>query len=335
MSNITYDTNKCQEFLKVPKRLQIELVNYLIRSSNLYELVMPSRETIAQAVGCSLSTVGNHLRDLKRIGLIEINKEGRHRRSSIYKVNVLLFKYVNVFKDKFRALKKIIHLTIKYPKFSAIQRCIKRAFSSDVLTKFLGKIYPPLRRTLKSLKKKSIYILTRERETVLSRAERRDLGLKIKFRRGRSSMDSKMTISLALKDVTKRLKLTKWGQIKLICFPEEAIRHALQYYTSKTSFNTFFFKASDYCKDNNIEPDWVFYYEMAKKYDMPKEPKFVSNDIPKTPVFEVKKKEYHSKDNAFRRSQIQGDLKERYKGDKGYENRVLYFQQFKPQFLEE
>lgn len=329
MSNIAYDTKICQDFLNISNKFQIEIVNYFIRSTDRYEHVYPSVKTIAREVGCHERTVHNHLPILEKIGILKHTYE--HRHSSTYQLNVLLFTYINLFKEKFKALKRVIHLSIRYPKVSAILRCIKRAFRIDSLTQFLGSICRPLRKTLTSLKKSTVSLLTREREVVLSGEERKTFGLKIKVRRRRDM--EQVQITPMLQKVTKRLSLSKAGQLKLILFPDQALEYALQKLTPTTSFNSFFIKAMDYCKDNNLEPDWAYHYEMMKKYNIPKDAKLVRTKTPTPTTFTAKETLKDSTRFHFEKSKRQ--RQERTKGDKEYEARVSYFQQFKPKFLEE
>ena len=44
----------------------------------------PGRETLAQAIGCSIKTVDKHLEGLKQVGLIRFEKRGQ--RSNHYRI---------------------------------------------------------------------------------------------------------------------------------------------------------------------------------------------------------------------------------------------------------
>lgn len=329
MSNIALNTLKCQEFLKVSNKFQIEMINYFIRSTDRYENVYPSVKTIAEEVGCSERSFYNHFPVLEKMGIVKHVYD--HRRSSTYQLNALLFTHINVFKDKFKALKKIIHKSIKFPKVSAIQRCLKRCFKFDVLTQFLGSICRPYKKTLTSLKETSLSLFTRAREIVLPVQERQEFKLKIKFRRERKM--ERVEISRTLKKVTEKLSLTKWGQIKLIQFPDGALEHALQSYTKITTFNTFFMKALDWCKEQAIEPDWAYHYNLSERYNMPKDAKFMCKRSPEPTTFQVKEIPKQSAQYHFEKSRR--ERQERMKGDKEYQGRVNFYQQFKPKFLEE
>ena len=332
MSNIPRMHPACQLFLGIKNSTLIEIVNYLISSSNRYKIVFPSRELIAKEAGCSLRSVGNHLRTLTKIGIIK--KTYRHRTSSVYKLSVILFQYINVFKDKFKSLKNIIHLSLKYPKISAIKRVMKRAFSQRLFTRIFKKICPPLRQRTSSLRTLVYSYSRRERDSGENLLQFQGTGVKIKFR-SRRRMDS-IKMSHELRQVTKKLNLTKWGQIKLICFPDEALAYALyeiQKPSNKNnSFSWFFVMANRYCIDQDIDPDWPLYYKLSEKHKMPENPNFVGNN-PKPDYISVKGLESKSTHIYFIKART--DRLARTKDDKGYKQRVSYFQQFKPEFLKE
>lgn len=103
----------------------------------------------------------------------------------------------------------------------------------------------------------------------------------------------KLEISETLREVTKTLNLTKWGQIKLICFPDEVLRHGLDNYkkfarNSPKPFEWFFMHCKTHCEGNEIPISWQDYYDLVDVYHMPKNAPMIrkekksSFDIPKT-----------------------------------------------------
>lgn len=81
-------------------------------------------------------------------------------------------------------------------------------------------------------------------------------------------------ISPKIKEVSKLLSLSKWGQISLSAFPDEAIEHARIIFTASRSYkrNPFMWFCKlcvDYCKSNDINPDWAWRNTLAKAYSMP------------------------------------------------------------------
>ena len=79
-------------------------------------------------------------------------------------------------------------------------------------------------------------------------------------------------ISQAIRNIP--LPLTKWAQIKLSAFPDEVIEHCTEVLKrNKTKLNNpylwFFKHCNEYCKRNNIEPDWRKMNFLAESYSMP------------------------------------------------------------------
>lgn len=68
------------------------------------------------------------------------------------------------------------------------------------------------------------------------------------------------------------LNLSRSGQIKLSAFPDNVIDYAkdkLGYAKNvKDPFNWFLSVCTDYCKSNDIKPDWPWVYELSKKYNV-------------------------------------------------------------------
>ena len=75
-----------------------------------------------------------------------------------------------------------------------------------------------------------------------------------------------------IKAITE-VPLSKWGQIKLTCFPEEAIADARRKITlfpnTKNPYSFFWFAAKDYCKANSIAPDMKWLDTLCESYHVP------------------------------------------------------------------
>lgn len=80
---------------------------------------------------------------------------------------------------------------------------------------------------------------------------------------------------MAIRDITDSLRLTKWGQIRLSAFPDEAILYTTQrFFLERKSriinpFGWFKTVCIEYCAENNIVPNWHFMYQLAEAYQMP------------------------------------------------------------------
>ena len=75
------------------------------------------------------------------------------------------------------------------------------------------------------------------------------------------------------------LNLSKWGQIKLSCFPDKAIEYAYKQVEyakhMDDKFRWFFKLCRDWCEDNNVRPNWERAQRLAQAYCMPDKAKMV------------------------------------------------------------
>lgn len=274
MSNIAFNYQQCQYLLKINNKFQIEIIDYLIRSSYRHKNLFPSQRCIAQVLRkkfgkCCLKTVWNHIKKLSQLGIV--HKKKRYNTTSVYTLSGVFEQYAPLLREKFTSLKWASNW--KKVKQLVTQR-------KEVLAARFNKFY--VSRYYYVIKKNLVSLFTRERYEEYPDI-RSHKNFKIKFRRRRDM--EQVQITPTLQKVTQRLSLSKAGQLKLIQFPDQALEYALQKYTPTTSFNSFFMKAMDYCKDNNLEPDWAYHYEMMEKYKIPKDAQFIRKPSSQSPTF--------------------------------------------------
>lgn len=68
------------------------------------------------------------------------------------------------------------------------------------------------------------------------------------------------------------LNLSKWGQLKLMAFPDEAIQYAYKALASanpRDPFKWFISLCLTYCKQNSIAPDWNTMLNLCREHGMP------------------------------------------------------------------
>lgn len=68
------------------------------------------------------------------------------------------------------------------------------------------------------------------------------------------------------------LNLSKWGQIKLMAYPDEAIQYAykaLQSANPRDPFKWFVSVCLTYCKDNKMAPDWNVMLNLSREHSIP------------------------------------------------------------------
>lgn len=244
IENISLNQTKYEVIKKHLTPLQIEILNILIRYCHKFKTVFISQTLIAQLLGCNRSTVNRYLKRLAQLQLIK--KNSRYRETSVYQLCDVFILYAHKLRHLFSALKYVWNIQDLLSWLPSKKDVLKHNFlkmSHLVLDKYIK--YSP------------VHKLTRDRGVMMTNSV------------------EKLEISPALRKVTEILHLTKWGQINLTCFPEEALEFALKNYSNSTSFNTFFLNALNFCRDHNIEPDFNLLAHLKRKYHMPEHANFV------------------------------------------------------------
>lgn len=95
-----------------------------------------------------------------------------------------------------------------------------------------------------------------------------------------SKMEQPAWITPTLKSVTQTLNLTKWGQIRLSAYPDQALFHALTVFKASKSPKQDLFKwfgsvCNEWCKKNNKSPDWSLMHRLAVENSMPEDPTLI------------------------------------------------------------
>lgn len=320
MSNITRNPIQSQYLSGINTEFQIEIMDFFIRSQSRHDILFPSQTCVANVIGCSRKTVNRAMKYFDELGVI--TKKKRFNKTSIYTINKSIYKYAHILKHKFKSLNWVLGLSFMLsclPTQKDVQQRQNRLNVPSSISSYVGN------------KKNLVSYTVEERGVTFAAPQTR---VKVKFKRRR--IMNKVEISPILATITKRLKLTKWGQIKLICFSDDALKHAYNEYQHtnnlSNSFNWFFMTANRYCIEHNVEPDWKTYYELIEYYKMPKDPVYISK-TPSPSPFRVKVQYHPELKEIFEKNKEERD--ERIKNNKELQNRVSYFQQFKPEFLKE
>lgn len=258
MNNIT-EKSFLQAINSIKSRYELQIVNILIRNSIKYEKVFISQTLIAREVGVTRETVNRFIKDLAEKQLII--KVKRYNTTSLYFVNRLFYKFQEKLKHLFSALKQWNIYTLTY-------------FLSGLKSAFLGHITSSINRYINI---PVVSICNRERYSSKSKSSQtgnRDFNKNIQKRRVMNQIE----ISSTLRKVTEILNLTKWGQIKLIPFQDEALEAVLQQIEfikkARSPFDVFFMACKSHSEQNNIPIDWNLYYQFKEFYHMPADAKF-------------------------------------------------------------
>lgn len=258
-----------------PKKIAV--LNAILHYSNCYNQLFPSQERIAQRAKCTRQYVNMVLKEFEIQGILI--KVYRKMESCIYKLNPLF--YLKRLREKLKEF---------FPAFRWVPRKLLIPFllynsiwtGAQILFKIVDL-------TL-SLKRREIYIypfcLSVRQGSVRARGadgqkktkkwkENLQPVRKMKPKR-RTSMEQFTQIAYPdspippyIREVSE-ISLSKWGQMKLTCFPADAVQYArgkiALFKKARNPFAYFFTCALEYCKANDIRPDWTWMENLCKKY---------------------------------------------------------------------
>ena len=293
-SNSIIKTKKKQAFLlvdKTPKFLsqltfsEKNLLNILIGYNDRFSLVYPSRETLAEEVGCSVKTVQRSLNKFRDLEIM----------SSTYRhCDSLIIQLSGMFKDK--EVRSSLSNYFPSLRFLSVLLLLVPSIVATDFTDLMGPLENVPQYTYKRINK-NIYINSRlyrggklpsgeidimyqdalgpKRGSMYENLLRYD----IKNRSQRLAILNKTgtinPIALAIRNVTPKLNLTRWGQIELSCYPDEAIYHAYDKLVValeskreiKDLFSWFSTVARNYCEENNLPIDEVYRAQLKQTYN--------------------------------------------------------------------
>ena len=242
---------------------EMTTLNYLLQASNLFgEIIYPSQKNIAGRTKRSRVTVHRHTNKLDRLGIVKKENRG-FKKSCLYYINSQLF-------TNLRLREKLSHM------LSAL-----KWFSKALLVSFAPRDYR-LNNTVDTLIKEYNYLKSSSSYIHSSCSKKNGVYRKkvedFYKKRGNLRMEE-LKISEVLREVTKKLNLSKWGQIKLSIFRDDILSFALSQY-SKTKkirdvFAWFYGVCLNYAKEIKYYIPWAKYYYWRDHYKMPAEPNYV------------------------------------------------------------
>ena len=258
---------------------QLNVFNYLIWMKLHFRAIGCSQSHIAKKLGVSRQTVNESLKVLHDLKFIF--KGYRHMRTCFY--NVSEFFTSNAMRSRLKHLLPSLHLI-----FTFSLALLVSSMSTYSMEATQSKV-----RIIRN------YISSRIYHTGKKNMQVMQAGL----------VGQNNPISLSILNVTKRLGLTRWGQIKLSKFPDEVIDYAagkLSYVTEKRcikdEFAWFCEVCSNYCFEEKIQPDYGLMYQLEDIFKMPVNAEFVKEVKQSIPFDEEKYKrdQIHKKQQQWK-----------------------------------
>ena len=211
-----------------------KIIEQFIRLSYKYKNIYLRQDTLASYLKISRQHCNRLIKWMKDCGLLVV--EYRHMLSCHYKLSSFFFNssIQSRLKHIFRPL---------------------RALSLGLLTVFSSDVTQCFKKLIKNLINP---IVQRSAESEMKQFNQTYHGDK--------------PVSVAIREL-KVINLTRAGQIKLSPFPDEAILEAANAFKFakkvRDPFSWFYKLCFDYCKRNDIDPDWAFMHQLIEKYKIP------------------------------------------------------------------
>lgn len=269
-------------------------IDILYTLFNLYNScgnnIFVSQETIAKKSGCSLRSANGKLGELHASSIIvKIRSEINNYDTCRYQLTDLAFKEksrILYWHRYFKGLAFAAGILVSSPQVEP-RDCVLYSYKDNSYTKTADCSSENL-----FLKLYSIYCETKKRREYIPPhhypTENREI--ESLTTKKESSMEQPKWVTPTLNSVTKTLNLSKWGQIRLSAYPDQALFHALNALKASKSpkndlFKWFGFVCNEWCKKNNVSPNWSVMHKLATENEIPDNPTLIlaakALDIPK------------------------------------------------------
>lgn len=233
-----------------------KFMDQLIRLFWKYRVICPSQTCLALSNDRCRATANRQLDIMEQMGWITIKR--RYNKTCLYTINPIILQARHLLWDKFTALKSL--------SLYLLGSAVNAAFGKNVTSRINnGVIYKP-----------SLTVrLSTSRET-----NGNSKGLQSLVRVRRESMED-FVASPVMKVATDVLGLSKWGQIRLSVFTDQALAEALMEYkgTDKGSikdiFGWFFSRVRTISEKKSLPIDWKKGESFKERYGMPEDAKLI------------------------------------------------------------
>jgi DNA-binding transcriptional regulator YhcF (GntR family) len=260
-----YFHNNAERILQSIRPSFLKVLNALVFFDNKYKNLYVSQERLAAHAGVARETCNRALKFFKSEGLVVMKY--RYMRTSMY--------YLSPYFKNPDIRSRLSHIITVFKTF--LITCIVANFASN------------------QAKSNVTLFKNRYKESSISysHSTKRIGDEVVSIVQSYKKTEQINPISRAIRDITC-LDLTKWGQIKLSAFPDEAIKYAQDHFkygkNIRDRFKYFYSLCHSYCLDNDIKPDWTHSNRLGTLFKIPSHPNLLRSN---NPVF--KKKEVYDK----------------------------------------
>jgi len=243
------------------KEYIISMVNALGKSSRIifshivkqylyYDFDMrESQELIANSTGYTRQTVNGVISELRKVGLLDIvSFHGDKFNFDVlnYIPNPLIFKFKL---DLYTKIKSLVRVTFRHlQKLNLMGNPTPYKSFVSKPCKYMSQLLDTGKRGINFIKN-----ISKPKRLIMNEA-------------------GELIISLTLRDITEKLKLTKLGQLKLLVFPDEVLStvwKSCRIGTNiKSPFDWMIVGCEQYCKANKIEFSWSVFFTLMERYSI-------------------------------------------------------------------
>ncbi len=266
MNNYIIRKAHWQAFFSEISQIELLVVNFMLKLNSKYDKIFPSQANIAMWTGCSRKTINKILKKLHDLKWIE--KIYRHRKSCIYKISTRF----NTFADLPEARKILPGLVNYYYKLIL-------GYFNGPGKRLLELKVTPYKEENKYSNSNSVsvskepYSLGGEIDKILNK--------NIKKEEKSMAYEENFPMTPILREITNKIGLTKWGQIRLTIYAEAALQATLDKYEQGIYNKDIFLWFETHCHGisikNNYPINLELYDTMKKRYRMPDDAKWIKS----------------------------------------------------------
>lgn len=263
------EIRKNPQLLKDLTLVEKEVLNKLLHYTLKHSKVFPSHKRLAGHVGCSVSGVKKALNKLKKLQLIDwlTQKEQGHWSTCLYRVAPFLLKSKTIRKVShiFKALQLALLLLgiANIPKTALARRVATQKYQGDIRNSYIKR--GPYRNELLIERRVAKHQGVFKKKFL----EKKDSLL---YSKESIKMSRESTIHPIVEEVATLFNWNTPQKIKLCIFSEETLKYAYEQLKEcgklRDPFCWYFMVCLNYCKENNLTPDWSFSSLLFEKHNI-------------------------------------------------------------------
>lgn len=266
MNNYIARKSLAQAFFQDKSQFSVLVVNFLLKLNSKYDKIFPSQANIAMWIGCSRKTVNLILKELDEQGWVK-KIQRKTRQTCIYVISTKF----NLLADFPEARKKLPGLVNYWYKLTL------GYFMNGPGKKLVEPKVTPYKEENSTYKYTSVSVS--KMNSLLGDLKNRFINKSLKKEEERMESSPTFNVSPLLRDITNRIGLTKWGQIRLTIYSDQALEETLRNYKPCILPEDNFVWFETYCHGvsirNNLPIHLELYDTMKKRYNMPSNAKWV------------------------------------------------------------